>query len=49
MKPAPPAIDWDVIAPPPFVPTPAQLRAAQEQFESESDSDYLRRLHHEQN
>lgn len=42
-------IDWDVIAPPPFVPTEAQRRAAQEQFERESFEDYLRRLHREQN
>lgn len=42
-------VDWDKIAPPPFVPTEAQQRAAEEQFKTETDAEYLRRLHQEQN
>lgn len=42
-------IDWDVIAPPPYQPTPEQEAAARRQFERESLEDYVRRLYQEQN
>ncbi len=42
-------IDWDLIAPPRPVVSEEAKRRAQEQFESETDEQYIGRLHREQN